>query len=289
MSLFKRCLEKVRSSLKEKGYGLFFLIPCLFYLSADIGQKDAAASILTPESLDAIQYEIFSDQAGIKEDLPVVHSRAVKTNLALSPKSLIDVGEAFADFSFKENESVLQPPETGKMALHVVSIAFKLPEFKDKIKESLFARLKPLSIHNEAEYAAARHCLAEAIYFESRDEPERGQRAVAQVVLNRVKSGYYPSTICGVIYQNANHRNACQFSYACDGKPERITEIAAWRQAKKLADDAITARVYLKDIGDATHYHANYVWPDWRFEMKRIKQIGTHIFYAMHLKRAEQI
>ena len=67
-------------------------------------------------------------------------------------------------------------------------------------------------------------CLAEAIYFEARSEPEAGQAAVAQVVLNRVRSGIYPTDVCGVVYQDANRPFACQFSFACEGKSLRITE-----------------------------------------------------------------
>ena len=69
-----------------------------------------------------------------------------------------------------------------------------------------------------------RKCLAEAVYFESRSEPEEGQAAVAQVVLNRATSGLYPASICGVVYQNRTHYKACQFSFACEGKSLRVTE-----------------------------------------------------------------
>ena len=203
------------------------------------------------------------------------------SHLAWWPGPLASLGDALAAFAPQDDEVLLQPPITRQTSLRTIKAVLNFPEFKSNEREKLFGQLKIYAIHNEADYTAAKHCLAEAIYFESRDEPERGQRAVAQVVLNRAKSGYYPSTICGVIYQNANRRNACQFSYACDGKPERITELSSWRRAQRLAEDAITAHVYLKDIGNATHYHANYVWPDWRNELKRVKQIGAHIFYAM--------
>ena len=122
-------------------------------------------------------------------------------------------------------------------------------------------------------------CLAEAVYFEARSEPYRGQAAVAQVVLNRVKSKLYPSTICGVVYQNQSWRNACQFSFACDGIPERVTEPEAWKTAKEVAEKVLRGEIYLTEVANATHYHASYVHPVWAKELKRMTKIGLHIFY----------
>ena len=127
-------------------------------------------------------------------------------------------------------------------------------------------------------------CLAEAVYFEARGEPAEGQAAVAQVVLNRVKSGLYPSSICGVVYQNKSKRNRCQFSFACDGIRERITNKAAWAEAQALAkrvmDDDKT--LYIKDVGASTHYHATYVRPRWARHMTKKQKIGRHIFYQTY-------
>ena len=122
-------------------------------------------------------------------------------------------------------------------------------------------------------------CLANAIYFESRSEPVKGQIAVAQVVLNRVKNPAYPNTICGVVYQNKHRRNSCQFSFACDGIRDRIRSKKAWDLAWKLAGQAVNQKVWLKEIGSATHYHATYVRPRWARTMKKRKKIGLHIFY----------
>ena len=124
-------------------------------------------------------------------------------------------------------------------------------------------------------------CLAEAIYFEARSEPEEGQAAVAQVVLNRVSSGLYPSSVCGVVYQNRHHHNACQFSFACDGRALRINEPDAWRTAQRIARQVTNGDTYVADIGDATHYHANYVRPRWARALKRMDKIGHHIFYEL--------
>ncbi len=122
-------------------------------------------------------------------------------------------------------------------------------------------------------------CLAEAVYFEARSEPERGQAGVAQVVLNRVRSGVYPSTVCGVVYQNRHRYLACQFTFACEGKSLRITEPGPWATAQRIARDVAEGRTYLPGVGNATHYHANYVRPWWARHMEKRERVGSHIFY----------
>jgi hypothetical protein len=133
--------------------------------------------------------------------------------------------------------------------------------------------------HSERE----QRCLAEAVYFEARSEPEEGQAAVAQVVLNRVKSGLYPTSVCGVVYQNRHRHLACQFSFACEGKSLRISDSDSWDTARRVARDVIAGRTYLADVGAATHYHANYVRPSWSRRLKKMDVIGRHIFYKLRL------
>ncbi|PIU05491.1 MULTISPECIES: cell wall hydrolase [Methylobacterium] len=128
-------------------------------------------------------------------------------------------------------------------------------------------------------------CLAEAVYFEARSEPEDGQAAVAQVVLNRVKSGLYPQSVCGVVYQNRHRYMACQFSFACEGKSLRITDAASWQSATRIAKAVIEGRTYLSEVGGATHYHADYVKPRWSRRLLKMDVIGRHIFYS--LKRGQ--
>ena len=126
-----------------------------------------------------------------------------------------------------------------------------------------------------------KRCLAEAVYFEARSEPESGQAAVAQVVLNRVSSGLYLASVCGVVYQNRHHYKACQFSFACEGKSLRITEPASWAAAVRVADEVMGGRTYITDVGRSTHYHANYVKPRWARSLKKMDVIGRHIFYQL--------
>jgi Cell Wall Hydrolase len=135
-------------------------------------------------------------------------------------------------------------------------------------------------LHLEGEARAkAEKCLSNAIYFEARDQPYQGQVAVAQVVMNRVFSGIYPHDVCGVIYQNANRHLACQFTFACDGKRKVINERAEWARARRIARDTLDGVLYVQAVGTATHYHANYVHPNWVREMKRLAREGVHLFY----------
>ncbi len=127
--------------------------------------------------------------------------------------------------------------------------------------------------------AKSEKCLANAIYFESRGEPVRGQMAVAQVVMNRVFSGYYPNTVCGVVYQNAHRRLACQFTFACDGIPDVVTEPQAWTRAASIAKDTLDGKYWLPEVNRATHYHAYWVHPSWVREMKKLYKFGVHTFY----------
>jgi spore germination cell wall hydrolase CwlJ-like protein len=127
--------------------------------------------------------------------------------------------------------------------------------------------------------AKAEKCLANAIYFEARGEPVRGQIAVAQVVMNRVFSGYYPNDVCGVVYQDSHRHLACQFTFACDGIPDRIDELDAWVRAREIARDTLDGKLWLADVGKATHYHAYWVHPFWVREMRKLDRIGVHTFY----------
>lgn len=127
--------------------------------------------------------------------------------------------------------------------------------------------------------AKAEKCLADAIYFESRGEVKSGQVAVAQVVVNRAFSGFYPNDICGVVYQNSNRYLACQFTFACEGKKLVVNEPDMWDQAKEISHDMLDGKLWMDEIGKATHYHAYWVRPDWIREMRKINRIGVHTFY----------
>jgi spore germination cell wall hydrolase CwlJ-like protein len=127
--------------------------------------------------------------------------------------------------------------------------------------------------------AKAERCLANAVYFEARGESVRGQIAVAQVVMNRVFSPFYPNDVCGVVYQNSGRHLACQFTFACDGIPDIVTEPDAWERAKRIARDMLDGKLWMPEVSKSTHYHAYWVHPDWVNEMKKVYKLGVHTFY----------
>jgi spore germination cell wall hydrolase CwlJ-like protein len=121
-------------------------------------------------------------------------------------------------------------------------------------------------------------CLTAAIYYEAGLEPADGQRAVAQVILNRVRHPFYPNTVCGVVFQGHQRVTGCQFTFTCDGSLRRTPVPALWNRARAIAEAALGGYVH-RPVGWATHYHANYVLPYWAPTLAKVATIGTHIFY----------
>ncbi|MGF0537099.1 cell wall hydrolase [Agrobacterium sp. ES01] len=130
--------------------------------------------------------------------------------------------------------------------------------------------------------AKEQQCLASGVYFEARGESVKGQAAVAQVILNRVRNPSYPDTICGVVYQNQDWRNRCQFSFACDRIKDRINSQSHWKVARDVAMAVTAGKIWLDEVGSATHYHAVYVRPAWARTMKKVGRIGLHVFYRTY-------
>jgi hypothetical protein len=139
--------------------------------------------------------------------------------------------------------------------------------------------MRPFVLQADADDASrALHCMTQAIYYEAAREPVRGQEAVAQVVLNRVRHPAYPKSICGVVYQGSARPTGCQFTFTCDGALRWAPQAALWRQAQDVARRALAGFVD-KDVGSATHYHAAYVVPYWAPTLVKMTQVGQHIFY----------
>lgn len=124
----------------------------------------------------------------------------------------------------------------------------------------------------------AQECLATAIYYEAASESEAGQRAVAQVVLNRVAHGAWPSTVCGVVYQGSARHTGCQFTFTCDGSLARRPSRAGWERASRIAHAALAGAVY-RPVGLSTHYHTLAVRPYWAPGLTQTAVIGAHVFY----------
>lgn len=126
-------------------------------------------------------------------------------------------------------------------------------------------------------------CLAEAVYYEARSETKSGQKAVAEVVINRVKSKHYPNTICGVVYQGAERTTGCQFTFTCDGSTMREPRGKHWKRSQEVATLTLTGGVK-PFTGGATHYHTVAINPVWAPNLRFTKQIGYHKFYRFKFK-----
>jgi len=139
--------------------------------------------------------------------------------------------------------------------------------------------MRPFTLQaSSGDYGRALECLSQAVYYEAAREPQLGQEAVAQVVLNRVRHPAYPKSVCGVVYQGAARVTGCQFTFTCDGSMRWAPQAALWKRARAVAERALAGYVD-KAVGSATHYHAQYVAPYWAPTLVKMTQVGQHIFY----------
>jgi len=199
---------------------------------------------------------------------PVVVPRQVEQPAPAAP-----VTEAEIKTEAKAEANIEAKPEELPKSLELPKMLAYLPHPKPPLSPA-----QRLGLHGH-DYDKAERCLAQAVYFEARNEPQRGQQAVAQVVLNRVFSPYYPKDVCSVVFQNAHRHLSCQFTFACDGKSEAIRERGAWARATRIAKQTLDAKIWLPEVAKATHYHAAYVRPNWIRDMRVMVRYGLHTFY----------
>jgi spore germination cell wall hydrolase CwlJ-like protein len=140
------------------------------------------------------------------------------------------------------------------------------------------ARPFSLAKADAATRAQALDCLTSAVYYEAGNQDADGERAVAQVILNRVRHPAFPSSVCGVVFQGSTRATGCQFTFTCDGSLERRPSADGWARARAIAEAALNGAVY-GPVGLATHYHADYVVPYWASSMAKNAVIGAHLFY----------
>lgn len=148
--------------------------------------------------------------------------------------------------------------------------------------ETAATRLTPEQQLNQRELG----CLARGIYYEARGETQRGQVAVAEVIMNRTRSTAYPNTICGVVYQGSHRSTGCQFTFTCDGSLNQRPRGRAWERAQRTAA-AVMLGYHRPMTGGATHYHTTGVNPVWNSGLVETTRIGVHIFYRFP-NRAER-
>jgi spore germination cell wall hydrolase CwlJ-like protein len=215
---------------------------------------------------------------------PAVAAPAAAPQPAAAPMQLASLSAEPTPEEFPKSVMLTLPLPKPPMQQDSLTAEPSPVEFPKSVMLTLPLPKPPLSPAQRLElqgkdYDKAEKCLAQAIYFEARNEPARGQQAVAQVVLNRVFSPYYPKDVCSVVYQNAHRHLSCQFTFACDGKPETVNEQGAWARANRIATQTLNAKVWLPEVDKATHYHAAYVRPNWIRDMKVMVRYGLHTFY----------
>ena len=139
---------------------------------------------------------------------------------------------------------------------------------------------RPFSLAGAAGADAARalDCLTAAVYYEAASESLEGQRAVAQVVINRVRHPAFPNSVCGVVFSGSTRRTGCQFTFTCDGALGRPPSAGGWSRARAVAQAALSGQVYA-GVGQATHYHTLWVAPYWSPSLVKVANIGAHTFY----------
>jgi hypothetical protein len=281
-SLSRRGLELARTALPDKSRVVFLrdegLLPPTVLMPGGVAGPDwEGARGLEPWADDP------TTTRGASSVQSPAAAAAGSTGAARSPSR----NGATPSVSRAAALSSTTPAAADAVPLEISAAPVSAPLAVEPGGSSMVARTEPEARPRYADLIAPgaigreQRCLAEAVYFEARSEPEAGQAAVAQVILNRVRSGLYPSSVCGVVYQNRHRHLACQFTFACEGKALRITDAESWDTARRVAKDVTEGRTYLAEVGGSTHYHADYVRPGWARRLKKMDVIGRHVFYQL--------
>ncbi|MDE1172546.1 MAG: cell wall hydrolase [Parvibaculaceae bacterium] len=254
----------IEPSLKGLSYGAIAAV-CLSVVTASV-----AGRLGTPFSVAEIgQHKI--GQAGM---MAAGAGNGAAGSAARIAVATADAGKAQAGDAQKDSSGdAANVAGAGDQPL--IAMARILPQARPM--DSYYSK-KSAPAYDPVNYEQERNCLAQGVYFEARGESREGQLAVAEVILNRVSSGLYPSSVCGVVYQGAGSKN-CQFSFACDGAADRPKNPNAWSRATRIAEQALKNGDNDPLVGRATSYHADYVNPAWSRKMQEVTRIGRHVFY----------
>lgn len=156
------------------------------------------------------------------------------------------------------------------------SVSYWLNSQKDAV--STVTTATTMEIDSNIKLAAEVECMAQAVYYEARSETISGQRAVAEVILNRVNNKHFPNTICGVVYEGSERSTGCQFTFTCDGSMDIAPKGKGWDRSVKVAN-LVMSKGYAPSTHWATHYHTTEVNPKWSSTMRMTRQVGNHVFY----------
>ena len=181
--------------------------------------------------------------------------------------------------------SVAHPVERAASAASATKVSVQLPRLPERVVAATPVSLRGAAPEPAAPEADRPHgvgsldCLTAAVYYEARGESDRGQAAVAQVVLNRVRRAGFPKSVCGVVFQGAA-AHECQFSFACDGSMRQGREPAAWRRAHTVAQRALDG-IVMEEVGDSTNFHVARLGQIWGSGLVKVAQVGAHVFYKL--------
>lgn len=227
-------------------------------------------AIMPRASLDAQQY--------VPSDPSLQPVERAEENFAGSAFYFIDPGYAIPQNYAELAIDPLAEPGGDAIGGLLTSSGGQLTASRDQTASAHLIR--PMAFRASlTDNSRALQCLTSAIYYEAGLEPDAGQRAVAQVVLNRVRHPSYPRTICGVIFQGSERQTGCQFSYTCDGSLRRKPSRYHWNRAKKVAGLALAGKI-ASPVGTATHYHTTEIYPYWAPSLRFLGTIGAHRFYS---------
>jgi spore germination cell wall hydrolase CwlJ-like protein len=256
-----------------------------------LAQYDVAMS-LEPQPLDDLKGP--SAAVAVVVPAPMRDSFSFKTSSLFFGSSSLGSAESMERWQPGEEPMIVMPraPDPDMKAMASLPTPADEPSKPVESGQSIAAKgevnadnqraktpAERLGLLDEKSRAKSEKCLTEVIYFEARGEAVRGQIAVAQVVLNRAFSGFYPNTVCGVVYQNKHRHLACQFTFACDNNPDVVKEPDMWERARKIAKAMLDGQLWLPEVAKSTHYHAYWVRPSWVNEMKKMYKTGVHTFY----------
>tara|TARA_R110000782_G_scaffold167129_5_gene259180 strand:- start:31399 stop:32406 length:1008 start_codon:yes stop_codon:yes gene_type:complete len=188
-----------------------------------------------------------------------------------TPNAIETAGETFPGSAFFFAQGAFDPvPETAQASAHILPL-----------RKVIAPASAPFTGHTPLDRYRALNCLTSAIYYEAANEPDEGQRAVAQVVLNRVRHPAWPGSVCAVVYQGSERADLlCQFTFSCDGAMARAPDIRKWARARRAAERALSGEIFAP-VGYSTYYHTLAVRPDWSSKLNPVAVVGAHIFYEM--------
>lgn len=231
------------------------------------------AAALACVAAAAVSMPVIAERAAEQRTLAIANGIGVDYARRLDAR-LLSRGEEAADLAL----AALRDAEGGLVAVGSAPVPALTQDRSAMVLQASLRGRSPEPFQAVAGYEREHRCLAEGVYYEARGESRAGQIAVAEVILNRVRSSAYPNTVCGVVYQGSHRATGCQFTFTCDGSLHSRPRGRPWRVAREIATEMMAGE-HASMTGSATHYHTTAVWPRWAPRLIETNRIGAHIFY----------